>query len=159
MSLFAFDLGSQYAWARGSGNIITWGSGTLPESYPARLDAFEKALLDIGIRAGQAEAVGYEHCQGMKGQTAEQHHGYYALLRLRCHRASIPIYRVTQSGLKKWATGKGTASKVDMKNAAMRMLCSGKVVFGQTEMNYDESDAVCALFWLAEQIGIEGDGK
>lgn len=143
-SILALDMASHTGWAfRCADGSIQSGTalflGTLNrggrwlrfedwlKTLPAKLIVYEEPFVHFKHRQGLGLGYGFE-----------------AILRLHCARNEIRCVGVSNSALKKWATGDGAASKDKMLRFAQSM--------GWSISDYDECDARWLLEYAIKRI-------
>ena len=136
MRIAAFDLGSTWAIARNQGPNGPWAQhagleGKRPQKLGRFADLFQGTILD------GYDVVVYER-PFARGQAATRMlWGMAGILEAAAHNAGVAVLDITPAEIKKWATGKGTASKGEMIAAAQRLGYAGE--------NEHEADAFCLL--------------
>ncbi len=142
MKIIAFDLGSTMAWASNHALLRTnfkIFTGTRVE----RLAAIQEWLLNFNWHA--MDVVVYETPLA-RGQDATRIlWGIAGLLEATVTRAQRPILDVAVPTIKKFATGSGSAPKLEMLAAATQK-------FGYTGGNEHEADAVCLLNYAVANL-------
>lgn len=136
MRIAAFDLGSTWAITRNQGPNGPWTQHAgLEGKRPEKLAGFIVALSRIPLR--EVDVVVYER-PFARGQAATRMlWGMAGILEAAAHNAGVAVLDITPAEIKKWATGKGTASKGEMIAAAQRLGYAGE--------NEHEADAFCLL--------------
>ena len=109
--LLALDLGRKTGWAHNLNRVgVVCGTRTHANERDA-LQYFESILCGLPI---VPDAVIYEDVKRHIGtEAAHRYGGYLALLRAACQRQGVEVVDVGVGvgTIKKWATGKGNASK------------------------------------------------
>lgn len=153
--IIAFDLGSTMAWAHnGSGCPIVDGSGLW-----SSLDARVGHAVFTGDRVTRIAAIAkwlksfpwstfdvvvYETPIARGRDATRCLWGIAGVLEAVVTNAGLPILDVAIPTIKKFATGSGSAAKVDMMRAAQR--------FATKPANDHEGDAICLLHYAIANI-------
>jgi Holliday junction resolvasome RuvABC endonuclease subunit len=104
---------------------------------------FKCWLTEIKATTNGLEAVYFEEVRRHMGvHAAHAYGGFLATLTAWCEHHAIPYSGVPVGTIKRRATGKGNASKVEMMTA-MRVL-------GHTPTDDNEADALALLAWAVE---------
>jgi crossover junction endodeoxyribonuclease RuvC len=138
----ALDLGTSCGWAFSpAGQTIFSGVWDLrPGRHCGGGMRFAKfvASLNALYDAKTIELVVYEEIRNPKGATAEQvYGGLMSTLTAWCEAKQIPYQGIGVGRIKKFATGKGNASKTDVVLAVE--------AWGYQPANDDEADAIALL--------------
>lgn len=131
MKIIAFDLGANMAWADGT---VT-GSWEYGGYRPLRLAAILNDL-QKGFNWKVYNAVVYERPLARGPDATRSLWGIAGILEAVVTNKGVPIFDFAVPTIKKFATGHGFASKLDMITAA-------KKKFGYQGDNEHEADAVC----------------
>jgi hypothetical protein len=153
MTTLALDLGTKCGWAvMRDGTLENSGvwdlspkrgdsSGMRFVHFRGRLRAMREGYPDIGDVVYELAVGGY------RGNYApELYGGFQATLTTWCQDHSIRYQGVPVGTLKKWATGKGSAKKDMMVEAACKRT-------GLDITDHDQADAVLLALYAAEQEG------
>jgi Holliday junction resolvasome RuvABC endonuclease subunit len=141
MKIIAFDLGSTIGWATNYAHLNT-GHKTFIGSRVERLAAIQGWLHDFNWH--MVEIAVYE-TPLVRGQAATRIlWGIAALIEAAVTRANLPVIDVAVPTIKKFAAGKGFASKLEMQAAARK--------FGYTGSDEHEADAVCLLKYAVANL-------
>lgn len=142
-AVLALDIGTTLGWAlrRRSGRVesgrLTMRAGDHPG---ARMRQFRSWLADLSLRLeseGGIGAVAWEDAFRQPGNANAVHHRLVGVLLEWADRNQIPAEPVGISAIKKFATGKGTASKDDMLAAARALY--------PAVLDHNEADAIHVL--------------
>jgi Holliday junction resolvasome RuvABC endonuclease subunit len=100
--------------------------------------------------AGDHVIVFYEEVIGAHKSTAAAHiyGGLLALLQQYCERREIPYLGLPVGTVKKFATGRGNASKNDM-------MAHAEVKFGGSVKSHDQADALWILSLGLRELGVK----
>ncbi|MBF0140240.1 MAG: hypothetical protein HQL74_08165 [Magnetococcales bacterium] len=148
-TLLALDLGSKTGWAlRQAGGAIT--SGTI-EFRPGRFEGggmrylrFKRWLAEM--KQHGVDTIVFEEVRNHKGiDAAHAYGGFMATLTSWCEQQEVPVpYRGIPVGtIKRHATGKGNASKVEVMEAMRRK--------GHDPIDDNASDALAILHWALDE--------
>jgi hypothetical protein len=148
MNILAIDLGTTTGWAYGDGSCVCNGNNySGSESFkPKRFEGggmrylrFRRWLTDIKGHAGSLDAVYFEEVRRHLGvDAAHAYGGFMATLMAWCEHHQIPYSGVPVGTIKKFATGKGNASKDEMIEAA-------RVATNFLPIDDNEADAIHLL--------------
>jgi len=139
--IVAFDLGSTMGWASNF-KAIPIGHRTFVGTRVQKLADIEAWLRLLQWQG--ADAVVYETPLG-RGQAATRIlWGIAGLLEATATQAGLGLVDVAVPTIKKFATGNGMASKVEMLAAAKK--------FGYTGADEHEADAVCLLHYAIANV-------
>jgi crossover junction endodeoxyribonuclease RuvC len=142
MKIIAFDLGSTIGWAANYSGYLQTGHHTFTGTRVQRFAAIQGWLAELNWRS--VKVVVYE-TPLVRGQDATRIlWGIAALLEAAATRAGLPILDVAVPTIKKFAAGKGFASKLEMLAAAQK--------FGYTGSDEHEADATCLLNYAAANL-------
>ena len=158
MKVFAFDLGTQCGFALGDYNgadkpAVISGSNSLKGSRFSgggmRYVHFRKMLNEIVDAGGLPDQVVYEEVRRHAGtDAAHVYGGLQAVLTAWCEDNKVPYEAVSVGTIKKFATGKGNASKEQMIEAVTS--------WGYSPDDDNAADALALLhYWLVEHEGAE----
>lgn len=147
-TVLALDLGTTLGWAvRVSGQVM---SGTEPfklgrfEGGGMRYLRFVRWLDDLWRFSGPLASVYFEEVRRHKGvDAAHAYGGFLAQLTAWCERHAVPYQGVPVGTIKKFATGKGNASKDAMVAAARQ--------WGHEPADDNEADALALMHWATAQ--------
>lgn len=151
--LLALDLGSTCGWAAlpRSGFVTSGSAAFKPDRFSGAgmvFLRFERFLADLHRDASPFDAVVFEEVRAHAGTLAAQvYGGFVAHLTAWCERARVPYLGVPVATIKRHATGKGNAGKLEV-IAAMRAK-------GFDPRDDNEADAL-ALLDYAIVTGIGG---
>jgi hypothetical protein len=128
MNILAIDLGTTTGWAYGDGSQNISGSESFkPQRFEGggmRYLRFRRWLTDIKGHSGSLDAVYFEEVRRHLGvDAAHAYGGFMATLTAWCEHHQIPYSGVPVGTIKKFATGKGNASKDEMIEAAKMLGC------------------------------------
>lgn len=148
MRILALDPGTSCGWAVSDGPSGTWNLTPARGDSPgmryirlrARLEEVRQAHPDLGL-------VAYEQAFQVGRKAVEIYDGIITHVQSFCAEHHIEHTTVFASTLKKWATGKGNASKQEMRSAWYRR--AGEIWTHQGE---DEIDALWILAWTIDSI-------
>ena len=144
-------LTSGFAWRDDRGELrvlelrITPGKGEYGKRYWEFLQCIVERLDhdEIGFPEKDDVYIVYEQSKFLRGVNATRNSfGFEAVLAYFCFDYGIPLIGVYGTELKKWAYGKGNATKEQMLEASKR--------FGYTGESFDIADAVCLLAFAEE---------
>jgi crossover junction endodeoxyribonuclease RuvC len=127
-----------------NGDLMHHKSIKLPEDYGERFNSFLQILRQEYLFAN--EIVAYEIGGGYIGtKAAHAYGGYLAVLQMFCYQAGVKNYGVPVGTLKKFATGKGNASKNKMIKAA-----NDKFGLQLKGKDHNAADAIWVAQWAWE---------
>ena len=147
-NILALDLGTTTGWAlSGCDNCITSGKQSFkPQRFEGggmRYLRFKHWLAELKAMTGDIHTVYFEEIRRHVGvDAAHVYGGLLATLTTWCEHHRIPYQGVPVGTIKKHATGKGNAGKVDV-IAAMRAL-------GHVVADDNEADALAILHWALD---------
>ena len=150
-TLLALDLGTTTGWAlRSRDGLISSGNCSFkPQRFEGggmRFLRFKRWLSEIKGSADGIDALHFEEVRRHAStDAAHVYGGFLATLTAWCEHHHIPYQGVPVGTIKKYATGKGNASKDEM-IAAMRER-------GHTPVDDNEADALAVLHWAITQDG------
>ena len=160
MKILALDLGTKCGWAHS-----TWGSGSgvwdlsigRHESQGMRWIKFQKHLAEI---LPYTDFVAYESVARHLGtHAAHIYGGMVATLQRALTELGVDYTGVPVGTIKKFATGKGNASKAMMIDMANQYkIVSDSVIYNKiTDDN--EADAICLLEYAKENYNTGGNAR
>lgn len=146
MAILALDLGTKTGWAlhERSGETPLHGTESFEESRHSgggmRFLRFKRWLTEIKNSVDTDLEIYYEEVGGQmrSGQAGRVYGGFWATLTAWCEHHEIPYEGIPIGTVKKFATGKGNASKEDM-------IAYAKNVVHNFEGDDNAADAVCVL--------------
>ena len=129
MNILAIDLGTTTGWALMTQGHINSGSKSFkPQRFEGggmRYLRFKRWLTEIKATVDTIEAVYFEEVRRHMGvDAAHAYGGFLATLTAWCEHHQIPYSGVPVGTIKKFATGKGNASKREMIDAAKLLGCA-----------------------------------
>jgi Holliday junction resolvasome RuvABC endonuclease subunit len=153
MNILAIDLGTKTGYAMLVNGLVL--SGRLDFS-PSRFDGggarylkFQRWLNEVRTNAGEINCVYYEAVRRhLSTDAAHVYGGFLATLTSWAETANIPYEGRAVQSIKKFATGKGNASKAEVQ-VAMQMR------YGFATQSDDEADALAILALAASEEGVE----
>jgi crossover junction endodeoxyribonuclease RuvC len=142
MKIAAFDLGTKVGFAVCDGSTRYSGSQNLAprkhENWASRFDKFQQ-LLDSISKNFSPDRVVYEEVRAHSGTDAAHMYGaFMATLQSWCNARGIPCVGVPVGTIKKFATGRGNASK-------MEVLMAVEKRWGVLAQDDNEADAIALL--------------
>ena len=153
--ILALDQASHTGWAVATetGNILKSGTQTFKGTQGARFSNFRTWLYDM-INEHHPVVLAHEipHFRGYAATLIGV--GLVAMIHAVGYDFNIPVFGVHTAQLKKFATGKGKATKSNMTEAASDIIGSSL----SAKENNDEADAIhiaryCASNWRSESNG------
>lgn len=147
-TILSLDLGTQTGWALiSSDGFITSSSESFkPQRFEGggmRYLRFKRWLTEVKQCAGGINAVYFEEVRRHVGvDAAHAYGGFLATLTAWCEHHNIPYQGVPVGTIKKYATGKGNASKEQMIAAIQAR--------GHTPADDNEADALALLHWAID---------
>jgi len=147
-TLLALDLGTATGWAlRDSDGQITGGSASFkPQRFEGggmRFLRFKRWLTELKHTSDGIDALYFEEVRRHAGvDTAHAYGGFLATLTAWCEHHQIPYQGVPVGTIKKHATGKGNASKVEVMTAVRAL--------GHIPTDDNEADALALLHWAID---------
>ncbi len=147
-TILALDLGTTTGWAlRGNDGHITSGSESFrPQRFEGggmRYLRFGRWISEIQKSVSEFQFLYFEEVRRHAGvDAAHAYGGFLATLTAWCEHHQIPYQGVPVGTIKKYATGKGNASKDEMV-AAMQAR-------GHVPTDDNEADALALLYWAIE---------
>jgi Holliday junction resolvasome RuvABC endonuclease subunit len=144
MTILSLDLGTTTGWALLNNQEIRYGSISFKEtpfdSWDSRYSKFNRWLENLH-RDVKIDQIIYEAVMSHKGAIASHYYGgFMAILQTFGDKYGIPYEGVPVGTIKKHATGKGNASKLDMINAMEKKKYQIK--------NDNEADALALLHYF-----------
>lgn len=152
-TILALDLGTTTGWAlRGSDGHITSGSESFrPQRFEGggmRFLRFRRWISEIQKSIPELQNLYFEEVRRHAGvDAAHAYGGFLATLTAWCEHHQIPYQGVPVGTIKKYATGKGNASKEDV-IAAIR-------AHGYAPLDDNEADALALLHWAIQHHDVE----
>lgn len=126
MNILAIDLGTTTGWAlMAQGHINSGSKSFKPQRFEGggmRYLRFKRWLTEIKATVDTIEAVYFEEVRRHMGvDAAHAYGGFLATLTAWCEHHQIPYSGVPVGTIKKFATGRGNASKNEMIKAAWKL--------------------------------------
>lgn len=123
MNILAIDLGTTTGWALKAQGFVNGGSKSFkPQRFEGggmRYLRFRRWLTEIKSSVDTIEAVYFEEVRRHLGvDAAHAYGGFLATLTAWCEHHQIPYSGVPVGTIKKFATGRGNASKIEMMTKA-----------------------------------------
>ena len=152
-TILALDLGTTTGWAlRGSDGHITSGSESFrPQRFEGggmRFLRFKRWLTELKAVTSGIDALHFEEVRRhVSTDAAHVYGGFLATLTAWCEHHQIPYQGVPVGTIKKYATGKGNASKDEMVASARAR--------GHAPVDDNEADALALLHWAIAQHALE----
>lgn len=161
MRIMAFDLGMKTGYAYSGGTSGVWDLSTgRHESYGMRWIKFRNKLNE-SLKV--VDFVAYEAVASHgKGGTYAAHvyGGLVAILQEMCEERKIDYVGVPVGTIKKFATGKGNASKAMMIDKANELVGSFQVERNDPAITDDnEADAICLLEYAKANFKTGGNDE
>lgn len=150
--ILALDMATSTGWAlRDRAGAVTSGAQVLElrrgESAGMRFLRFRGWLREVMERAGSSGLLAYEAAHHRGGHATALCVGLATVALEEAAARGWETASVHTASLKKHATGRGGASKDDMRAAAQAR-------WGRSELpGEDEADALCVLAWAMNEIG------
>ncbi len=152
MNVLALDLGTRTGWALRENGMIESGTDTFDvkrgESPGTRYMRFNRWLDEFALHpsAGlpRVELIVFEQAHHRGGAATEVAAGFSTRVLEFCARHGIEHAVVHSARLKKFATGKGNASKTEMLEAVARR-------WKRVETD-DEADALALLYQVIDEL-------
>lgn len=149
MKIAAFDLGTKVGFAVCDGSTRYSGSQNLAakkhENWAARFERFRNLLDSLGGNFPPDRVV-YEEVRAHSGTDAAHVYGaFMAELHKWCNERGIPLVGVPVGTIKKFATGKGNASK-------MEVLMAVEKRWGVLPQDDNEADAIALLEYARSEM-------
>ena len=146
--LLSLDLGMTTGWALAKGREILSGSQCFKpnhfDSNDCKFTRFKPWLLNLKADYGDIDQIVYEAVRRHNGTIAGQTYGgFMATLQTFGDDHKIPYEGVSVGTIKKFVTGNGKASKLDMINAMEQK--------GHQPKDDNEADALGLLYWRLKQ--------
>ncbi len=155
--LLCLDLGTHTGWAvtNQNGHII---SGTL-SFQPKRFEGggmrylrLNQWLEEIHAVMGNIDAVYFEEVRRHLGvDAAHVYGGFLSALTSWCERENIAYQGIPVGTIKKFATGKGNASK--------EAVIAAVYALGHNPEDDNQADAIALLHYACAQFGLSAQGK
>lgn len=147
-TLLALDLGTITGWALLKDHEIRSGSVCFKQSpfdsFESKFTRFKRWLVNLKGAYGDIHQIVYEAVRRHNGTIAGQTYGgFMGTLQLFGDHHKIPYEGVPVGTIKKFATGNGNASKLDMINAMEQK--------GHKPTDDNEADALALLYWAMAQ--------
>ena len=152
-TILALDLGTITGWAlRGSDGHITSGSESFrPQRFEGggmRFLRFKRWLTELKAITSDIDCLHFEEVRRhVSTDAAHAYGGFLATLTAWCEHHQIPYQGVPVGTIKKYATGKGNASKDEMVASARAR--------GHAPVDDNEADALALLHWAIAQHALE----
>ena len=149
MTVLALDVGNKTGWARGDGARVESG---VQDFTPRRTDLpgirwfrFTAWLIPMSEHVEHIITERWTSAPGIAGKISA---GYVTRVEEVCAMQGMIHQEVSPAELKRWATGKGNASKREMVDAVLsRRGWTDKLALG-----YDEADALALLHFSLAQM-------
>ena len=147
-TLLALDLGTTTGWAlRDSDGQITGGSESFkPQRFEGggmRFLRFKRELTELKHTSDGIDALYFEEVRRhVSTDAAHAYGGFLATLTAWCEHHQIPYQGVPVGTIKKHASGKGNASKVEVMTAVRAL--------GHIPSDDNEADALALLHWAID---------
>jgi len=149
MKLLAIDQGTVTGWAAQANGELYYGTQDFTpkrgESAGMRFLRFGGWLWEMNELVGGIEAIIHEQPHHRGGAAAQVALGLTAKIQEFAAKHNCEVTMVHASRLKKWATGKGNASKAEM--------IARCVELGHKPETDDEADALLMLFYFLDRLG------
>ncbi len=149
-NILSFDLGTTTGWAMWENGKVSSGSVSFkPSHFDSGHSRYTRFRRWLGANDNRAiDGVVYEAVRRHNGAIAAQTYGgFMATLQMWCDARSIPYEGVAVGTIKKFATGKGNATKTAMVAAMEKR--------GHEPQDHNEADALALLYWRLEQTSLE----
>ncbi|MEY3665612.1 MAG: hypothetical protein RLZZ153_1794 [Pseudomonadota bacterium] len=149
-TILALDLGTTTGWALCSpdGAITSGTQSFRPQRFEGggmRFLRFKRWLTELNAHAGGIDSLHFEEVRRhVSTDAAHAYGGFLATLTSWCEHHQIPYQGVPVGTIKKYATGKGNASKDEMITAMRRL--------GHVPTDDNEADALAILHWASQSI-------
>lgn len=149
MNIWALDLGLKTGWAfRTEQDGVFTGTvrqrRKTKDAYGIKFMLFESFLNDSCDTYGMPDIVVYEGVQSHKGvYAAHCYGGYKAVLTAWCEKHGVYYEPLSVQEIKRYATGKGAASKTEMIYSAVKK--------GYLPQDDNEADAIAILHAFMEK--------
>ncbi len=143
-TILSLDLGTTTGWALAKDKEIRSGTicfkPTPFDSQDSKFTRFRRWLVNLKATYGEIDQIVYEAVRRHKGTIAGQTYGgFMATLQMFGDHHKIPYEGVPVGTIKKFATGNGNASKLDMVNTMEKK--------GHKPKDDNEADALALLYW------------
>ncbi|KKN74094.1 hypothetical protein LCGC14_0394340 [marine sediment metagenome] len=149
MNLIAFDLGkAMTGWAHAKDEIVQTGEHSFKgiEPHGALFDAFDAWLDELYDLTHPWEFALFYHIHAPGAAASVIFGGFRAFLLRFCWERDVAVDTAADSTVKKFATGRGNASKEEMMEAYLQdRKCS--------PLSHDEADAYWLMKYGLEKIG------
>lgn len=147
-TILSLDLGTTTGWALLKDQKIRSGSICFKpnhfDSKDCKFTRFKRWLVNLKAAHGDIDEIVYEAVRRHAGTIAGQTYGgFMATLQMFGDHHNISYEGVPVGTIKKFATGKGNASKLDMLIAMEKR--------GHRPKDDNEADALALLYWKIEQ--------
>jgi crossover junction endodeoxyribonuclease RuvC len=147
-TLLSLDLGTTTGWALAKDKEIRSGTMCFKpnhfDSGDCKFTRFKRWLVNLKASYGDIDQIVYEAVRRHNGTIAGQTYGgFMATLQTFGDDHHIPYEGVPVATIKKFTTGDGRASKLDMINAMERK--------GYRPKDDNEADALALLYWRMGQ--------
>lgn len=152
LKLIFFDIGSTSAFAHNVNEEIAYGQldFNAASGRPDRIFRSYNAF-DTCLRGMVVDCVVYERPFARGQHATRSLWGQAGCLEAAAHGRGFPVLDVSPSEIKKFATGKGSASKDEMTAAAGSILAGlGQVLVAPPREH--EADAICGLFYALANV-------
>lgn len=148
MNILALDLGTKTGWAlKKARSSVSGEQAFTPQRFEGggmRYLRFERWLNELALDG--IDLVAFEEVRNHAGVTAAHTYGgFLATLMKWCEGYKVPYIGVPVGTIKKHATGRGNASKLEM-IAAMRL--KGHTLLVKSD---NEADALAIMYWAIEE--------
>ena len=166
MNILALDLATTTGWALRENGLLTWGHedfaprrGDSPGMRQMRLARWlDEMAVDCRDLPGvhKVGLIAFERAHHRGGAATHVCVGMMARVEEFCAEHGIEHVAVTTSELKKFALGKGKASKDEVTAAASARLAWDMGITpapGSPVLTEDEADALWVLWWAEHQVG------
>lgn len=151
MRILAIDPGTNLGWAVNK-DPVDYGHLSLAtkrtEGAGMRYVRLKSMLTDLKVSIGDLDLVVFEEVRRHLGtQAAHVYGGIIAVLMMWCESHDVAYISVPVQHVKKFATGKGNATKSMMVDAAIHK-------YGlESKPTEDEADALAILGWAVAEYG------
>lgn len=149
-TILALDLGTTTGWALQArdGDITSGTQSFRPQRFEGggmRFLRFKRWLTELKAHADGIDSLHFEEVRRhVSTDAAHAYGGFLATLTSWCEHHQIPYQGVPVGTIKKYATGKGNASKDEMITAMRRR--------GHVPTDDNEADALAILHWATQSI-------
>lgn len=122
MNILALDPAEKFGWAVDRRIYGTWNFKLArDESFSYKLIRFESKLKEI-VEAKNINCIVFERPSGCSSAALMSHAKFIGVIEVFCTKNNIPYKGYSASEIKKYATGRGNASKKDMIKQAIKTL-------------------------------------